>query len=123
MFDFLKAEVSGFKNVLNGYFDFKAQTGTLENSDDDILKTFALFYYQRRLGPPLVRDSIKAMQMYNLAIRTAESLAESQGSWDLIIILKGLLAAENMDWQNIDMVALRKVSFKYQAIPQEISGL
>ncbi len=123
MFGFLKPEVSGFKNVLNGYFDFKARTGVLEDDSEEYLREFADYYYQIRLGPPLVRDPIKAMQMNSIAMRTAESLAQSQGGWSLIVILKGLLAAENMDWQNIDMVALRKLSFKYQPIPQEISGL
>ncbi len=43
MFGFLKPGVSGFKNVLNGYFDFKAKTGILEDNGEDILKTVAVF--------------------------------------------------------------------------------
>lgn len=123
MFGFLKPEVSGFKNVLNGYFQFQAQTGLLEGVESDLVKTFAVFYYQQRLGPPLIRDSARSIQMYNVAMRTAEAVAEAEGSWTLVAILKGLLAAEGIDWRGIDYVALRKAAFKFQAIPQGISGL
>ena len=122
MFGFLKPEVSGFKNVLQGYFSFKANSGLI-NDAEELLKTFAVFYYQQRLGPAVVGDQMRSLQMYNLAMRTAESIAEQEGCWTLVTILRGLLAAEGMDWQNLDFVALRKASFKFQAIPQEISGL
>ncbi len=122
MFDFIKPEVSGFKNVLNGYFAFKAQTGFIDD-ESELLKSFAVVYYQQRLGAAVVGDQVRALQMYNFAMRTAEAIAEEEGRWTLLTILRGLLAAEGMDWQNLNYVALRKASFKYQAIPQEISGL
>ena len=124
MFDFLKPEVSGFKNVLNGYFAYITQ---FDRSDSDMrngafFKDFAEYYYSIRLGPPLVRDPMKALQMNTLAMRTAKSLEDSHGSWNLLIILKGLLAAEGMDYHNIDLAALRKSLNKFPPIPQDILG-
>ncbi|MDA8973881.1 hypothetical protein N9215_00625 [Akkermansiaceae bacterium] len=122
-FDFLKPEVSGFKNVLNGYFSFKAQSGISDEIAGELLKTFAVFYYQQRLGPPLIRDEYRMLKMYNCAMRTAESIVEQEGGWYLTTILKGLLAAEGLDWRDIDYTAIRRVSFKFQKIPHEVSGL
>lgn len=111
--------MSGFKNVLNGYFSFANHWGITGES----LKIFAVFYYQQRLGPPLIRDEYRMLKMYNCAMRTAESIAEQEGGWYLTTILKGLLAAEGLDWRNIDYAAIRRVSFKFQKIPHEVSGL
>ena len=124
MFDFLKPEVSGFKNVLNGYF---AYTNQFDRSDSDMrnsafFEDFAEYYYSIRLGPPLVSNPADAVRMKTNADLTSRQLKGSDGSWNLLIILKGLLAAEGMDYHNIDLAALRKLLNKFPPIPEDILG-
>lgn len=120
MFDFLKPEVSGMKNVLNGYFAFKNQNGILGDVPPEQMETFAKWYFSVRLGPPLVAASkasvMQALAHANLSCHRMDHLT-------LVDVLLALLAAEGMDNRNPNSVALAKVFDKFPSISPAIRGI
>ena len=125
MFDFLKAELSGFKNVLFGYFAYINQYG---RDDYDMripvfFKQFAEFYYSTRLGPPLVSSPLEASHMQQIAWKYIEMFTPSRG-WNLLVVLEGMMTAEGIDFESadLDISALRKVLKKFPPIPEDILG-
>ena len=125
MFDFLKAEVSGFKNVLHGYFAYINQYGRSHSDmqNSAFFRQFAEYYYSVRLGPPLVSSSLDAASMQQIAWRTLERLTPSRG-WNLLVVLEGMMLAEGIDFESadLDISALRKALKKFQPIPDVILG-
>ena len=125
MFDFAKAEVNGLKNVLKAYFFIKNQRGISGDLPYDLMNDFALWYYEFRLGPPYIMPAGKSVIIQDLAVRRMNSYASSNfgGRINLICILYGLMAAEGVLGDNMDLQALQRVFEKYNRIAPEISGM
>ena len=124
MFDFLKPEVSGLKNVLNAYFGFKQQFSIIGDVPPEKMEEFAQWYYSIRLGPPMI-PAEKAYQMQSTAMATVESCLASGRCPNVTIIdiLFGLLAAEGMTGRSPNSVSLGKMFDKFPTIAPEIRGL
>ena len=124
MFDFLKPEVSGLKNVLMAYFAFKQQYFIIGDVPPERMKEFAIWYYAFRLGPPLVPVH-KAQHMQATAHKTLDQcLALGRcPNVTLIDVLFGLLAAEGVTNRSPNSVALGRMFDKFPAISPRIRGL
>ena len=124
MFDFTKPEVSGLKNVLKAYFNIKQRQGLSDDLPPEMMAEFAWWYYDFRLGPPLV-SAANAVVMHATAERAMKSFSASNfgGNINLICILYGLMAAEGMPGANLDLQALRKVFDKHPPISPAIRGI
>jgi hypothetical protein len=124
MFDFLKPEVSGLKNVLMAYFAFKQQHFIIGDVPTELMHEFAQWYYAFRLGPPLI-PAHKAQQMQATAHRTVDQCLayESRANVTLVDVLLGLLAAEGITNRSPNSVALGRMFDKFPAISPEIRGL
>lgn len=124
MFDFLKPEVGGLKNVLNAYFAYKAQNGIIGDVPADDMLEFAHGYYRVRLGPPLV--SVSKARGVQAAAHTALQHYMASGHSPhvtLVGVLLGLLAAEGMVETNPNTLAMGKVFDSFPSISHEIRGL
>jgi hypothetical protein len=124
MFDFLKPEVSGLKNVLNAYFAFKQQFSIIGDVPPERMNEFAHWYYAIRLGPPMI-PAHKAHQMQTTALSTVEQCLASGRcpNVTLVDVLFGLLAAEGMTGRSPNSVALGRMFDKFLSISPEIRGL
>jgi hypothetical protein len=120
MFDFLKPEVSGMKNVLNGYFAFKNQCGVIGDVPPEHMESFADWYFSVRLGPPLVTPSNAASMQ---AIAHATLRGRRSNHITLVDVLLALLAAEGMGDRNPNCVAIGKVFDKFPSISPAIRGI
>jgi hypothetical protein len=120
MFDFLKPEVSGMKNILNAYFSFKNQVGIIGDIPEEQMMEFARWYYGIRLAPPLVSES-KSVMMRATAMCQLISFTNStpHNRITLVGILIGLLVAEGQDRRPPNIVALGKV---FNSFPPVSSG-
>jgi hypothetical protein len=115
MFDFIKPEVNGLKNVLNAYFAFKNQQGIRGDVPEDRMLEFAYYYYGIRLGGAKSQTAIAELNRY---------LASGHSSNVTIVsVLLGLLAAEGMGGVNPNTVAMGKVFNKFPNIDPHIRGL
>ncbi len=123
MFGFLKPEVSGLKNVLNGYFTYKNQNGLAADLTTDQLKDFALWYYSVRLGPELA--GAQSELKMRIAGERLEYLSRARGP-TIMTILQGLLIAEGIDAQTtlfFNERALARVCDKFPPISPDVMGM
>jgi hypothetical protein len=120
MFDFLKPEAAGMKNVLNGYFAFKNQNGFIGDVPIEHMENFAEWYFSVRLGPPLVPPA-KAAAMQSTAFATLQGRRSANVT--LVDVLLALLAAEGMGGRSPNVVTIGKVFDKFPSISPEIRGI
>jgi len=120
MFDFLKPEVSGIKNVIISYFAYKQHNEIQGDIPLDQMDRFAEWYFNFRLGPPLVSPS-DAYRMQNIA---RENLKERHTDHiTLLDILYALMASEGMGGRSLDISAIKKVFSKFPSISAANRGL
>ena len=120
MFDFLKPEVTGIKNVLNGYFAFKNQMGIIGDVPPERMEDFAKWYFSVRLGSPLLTQS-KSAAMQAAAYVALSGRRTSHVT--LIDVLLGLLAAEGMGDRRPNTLAIGKVFDKFPRISPTVRGI
>jgi hypothetical protein len=124
MFDFLKPEVGGMKNVLNAYFKYKSNQNISGDIPRDQMMQFAQWYYGVRLAPPLV-SAARGTTMRAVAITTMIEICNPipQNPITLFAILIGLLVAEGQMTRepNFDLIA--KVFDKFPPISPETRGI
>lgn len=127
MFDFIKPEVSGMKNVIIAY-DTYAQSiwgkrgGGIPHS---MMSEFATWYFTQRFGPPLIINPVRSQNMKAVAEAKAHQVAAEHfnGQMTVFAVLVGMMTAENIRTDGIDFAALRRLLSKGQRmLPAEILG-
>ncbi len=127
MFDFLKPEVSGMKNVIIAY-DTYAQSiwgrrgGGIPHS---MMSEFATWYFKHRFGQSVILNPVRSQNMIAIAeARTHEVATEYfNGQITVLAILIGMMTAENIQTDGIDFAALKRLLAKGERmLPAEILG-
>lgn len=127
MFDFIKPEVSGMKNVIIWY-DQYAQSiwgkkgGGIPHS---MMSEFATWYFKHRFGPPLIMNPERSQNMMSVAEAKAHQVTADHfnGQMTVYAVLVGMMIAENIRTDGIDFAALRRLLSKGQRmLPPEILG-
>jgi hypothetical protein len=116
MFDFLKPEVSGIKNVLSAY-DAYAQSiwgrpgGGIMPS---MMRDFSTAYFRYRFGPPFITNPTRSINMINIAEQTNDTISNEYhgGQVTIYSILVGMMTAENIRTDRIDFDAIRRILSK-----------
>jgi hypothetical protein len=116
MFDFIKPEVSGMKNVIIAY-DTYAQNiwgkkgGGIPHS---MMSEFASWYFKQRFGPPLILNSVRSQNMIAIAEAKAHQVAAEHfnGRTTVFAVLIGMMTAENIRTDGIDFAALSPITSK-----------
>lgn len=124
MFDFIKPEVSGLKNIIQMYQAYKAEHYLIDDIALEQMEDFAQWYFGHRLGPPLVPVQ-RSMQMQSVAATTTLMCKAVDGSDNITLMhmLFGLMAAEGMGGRSPDIPALIRTFNKYPRISSEIRGM
>jgi len=123
MFDFLKPEVSGLKNVLNYYFAYLKNMPNSSELTPEQMNDFTAWYFSIRLGQPLFSES-KSIELTSKAWRIIASRQQNKMVPRILLseILFGLLEAENQLPKVIDMDAIQKTLKKFPPISSKVSG-
>ena len=127
MFDFIKPEVSGLKNVIIAYDAYalniwKRKGGGIPHHR---MSEFATCYFNYRFGPPLILNPVRSQNMIAVAEAKAQQVAAEHfnGQMTVYAVLVGMMTAENIRTDGIDFAALRRFLSKGQRmLPAEILG-
>lgn len=127
MFDFIKPEVSGMKNLIIAYDVYakniwRKSGGGIPSS---MMSDFATWYFKQRLGPPLIFNQIRSQTMIAIAEAKTSEIAHVyfKGQITVYAILVGMMTAENIRTDKIDLSALKRLLSKGdRMLPDEILG-
>ena len=127
MFDFIKPEVSGMKNVIIWYDKYAQSIWGKKGCGipHSMMSEFATWYFKHRFGPPLIMNPERSQNMMSVAEAKAHQVTADHfnGQMTVYAVLVGMMTAENTRTDGIDFAALRRLLSKGQRmLPSEILG-